>query len=110
MKIEIFVNYVTQYLRIFTTRYADDFALLVREKCEEVLPDRLMEGLRKVKCEDKSLRVNLTKTEIVVGAQLFHLMGFMHLVALVVQLGCTYQIQKPLVHLQTVGYAMTNCV
>ena len=53
---------------IFIIGYADDFAFLVGGKCEKVPPDKLMQRLSGVKnwCENKSLRVNPTKTEIVI--------------------------------------------
>ena len=51
-----------------TIRYADDIVILVKGKFEKVLPDILERGLEIVRqwCMEKSLRVNPTKTEIVI--------------------------------------------
>lgn len=53
---------------IFAVGYADDFAIFVKGKYEEVLPDLMQRALSKVArwCETKSLGVNPNKTEIVV--------------------------------------------
>ena len=48
--------------------YADDIAIFVKGKYEEVLPDILEEALNRARlwCKEKSLRVNPTKMEIVI--------------------------------------------
>ena len=60
---------------VITVGYADDFALLVKGKYEEVLPDILERTLGKVKewCEGKKLRVNPTKTDIVIFTRKYKL-------------------------------------
>ena len=53
--------------RIFAIAYADDFALLVRGKYEEVLPELVQGALVKVSdwCQERSLGINPRKTEVV---------------------------------------------
>ena len=62
-------------LGFFAVGYADDIVILIKGKCEEILPDILERGLNTAKrwCEEKSLRVNPTKTEIVIFTRKYKL-------------------------------------